>query len=103
MKSTSPLNSIDRLTRLWAYYFGDVKPTVGSNGAGMHDLINELDDAASIDTGWLDGHDGCCARFSSGGSCRMPVGARLALHETHVFASAPDSDGTSASHWGMFN
>lgn len=78
--------TIDRIQRLCTHY------GVPMQYSQLHELLNVLDDQASIYTTFLPKHDGCCfmRRCADRGgrsvtyplcSCRRYIGARVALHE----------------------
>ena len=82
------MNTLERIDRLFEYYFGTpIKTNVPCNASKNLDL---LDDAVGIDTRWLDNHT-CRSAPGDGWTCggdhnyRRYVGARLALHESFMF------------------
>ena len=101
------MTTFDRVKRLWNHYYG-LTPALGANGAGIHDLLDELDEEAGITTVWPDNH--VCQCSEGNWVCpgnhkeRRAVGARLALHEVHITYTQEQegAEKQSVSHWGIF-
>lgn len=102
------MNTLNRINRLEAHY-GIIEtqsslPTgyldkdnhfIRSNGSPMHDALDILDKTAGIDTRYKDGHIHAPSLDGGWGWCDGDhteinyVGARVALHEQHLFNNAP--------------
>lgn len=74
---------IDRLKHLCLHYGVTPKRGLFSDA---HSTIDLLDDVAGIRTRYPPGHDGCCSMsYYPFDKCRRYVGARVALHEAHLY------------------